>query len=228
MSQLECNRTQITSAQLQLEILSQWVIEKCRTQVELPVPFTSFISGPFVEAYPFLYIHIPDDYNSSLLLNQADISVLVYTDSFMYQAKCRPLSLEGGKLKCHIPHELYKLNRREAYRYKLGLLQKVSAEFLLGHEKLTFPLSDISVDGLGVLLPTALSSRVSLNTFAPLELKFKDRAINLEVEFRSLLSTCNPEQLKLGIRINKFPPGAQSFISNFINSARVQTLKKVL
>ena len=144
---------------------------------------------------------------------------------------CREAKLDGETaFVAPIPSHLLRLQRREVFRLQLPSTKPYTCRVLRGtpREEL-LPLHDISVGGIGILMPNALKYE-QLETLENCWLDLRESGMihcALEVRYVAVLESRTGKPLwHMGCRFINLPPAAETLIQRFM--AKIEAERRTL
>lgn len=139
-------------------------------------------------------------------------------------AAVQDTTYEGGRaFRVAIPERLQRIQRRGSYRVNTPITNPVMCRIILNpKEEFSFPLFDICIEGIGVILPEVLHpSMVKLANFKNCRLEHPDLGGSLEVSLfvKSIWEVTlknNSKANRAGMEFTNFLPGIQNKIQRYV------------
>jgi hypothetical protein len=136
------------------------------------------------------------------------------------------------------------INIRSAFRLSLGSNYLVKAKIMFQksdfYSGTHFNIRDISLDGLGVLIPLKIKKEtnpltaISLNETVPIGMILIDKgrpdpvgAFAVKIQARRLNTTFTPTHMLAGFKIVRFTRENEMILNQFIHNAQIEELKRL-
>lgn len=161
---------------------------------------------------------------SSNLDPSLELKATVYANDQMYGITFKTLG--GNEITIE---KLFKINRREAFRYKIpqGYEIKVKVSNDLKTTTKNLKLYDLCVEGIGLKLEPGLNLKAGDKVFIEFSLNSKDITAEGEVRGIFKLKEGKEDILKIGIKFKKVSHFGAGYITSFINQKVSQYSKKI-
>ena len=171
--------------------------------------------------------------NGASLLNSPPISpgkytVTVYSDQNLYGAQIDVTSYSEGKASFGSINNLYKINRRESFRFTFPDSENWFISLFFSYKLNKFRIYDLSSDGLSFEVPE--SFLVKTGDLIP-QVTFNLQGVDFkaDIEVRGAFPHKTKKGIKkVGVKFIKIHQGHKWQLTNFVTSCAIKYLKKAI
>lgn len=207
------------------------LIEECATKqvrVEIAVgdqKYPTKFSGKFFSSFKEMEIIAPD--NVTLSAGQ-NYKATVFADNQVFGMVVQFIKQEVNQLIVSYPSKFFKINRREAFRFKIPSAYEIPVTVVVDNQSYEGRLFDLSLDGAGIWFRTQPNFKSGQNiqqVFFKLD--------NKEIYSLGEIKVCFPLEnqkvmgVKIGVKMLKMEHQCQTHIMNYMNRHLSQYAKKI-
>lgn len=226
MSDVQIFMTEISDKTAISAIIEECCMKQCRIEIVVDeVKYTSKFNGIYFLS--FLEMEISKIPEVSWSENK-NYKATIFTDNQVFGMICEFKKESTSGLVFSLPSKFFKINRREAFRFKIPSAYDIGVEVVVNNKKYMGRLMDISLDGVGLFFPNKFNFEVG-NKASSISFKIDGKEIYSLGEIKVILDTeaFKTKGFKVGWRLEKISGQGQTHIMNYINRNLSQYAKKI-
>lgn len=219
---------EISDRAQQEQMLDESCTKKCRIELATDdgVKFISKLEGTFWRNTQEIYVQLNPEcetvltpgvrYKATVLGGNTVLGLIVTVKEITEKV-----------IKLNYPEKVFKINRREAFRFQIPGGYQITAEIMIKGKKYFASVVDISVEGLGLWVNHDLwkpGTKMDQITF---KLENKEVYSGGEVKVMFPMEFNKDKGFKIGIQLIKPASGSQTIIVNYMNRHLSQYAKKL-
>lgn len=219
---------EITDRTQQEQMLEESCMKQCRIELatEDGVKFISKLEGTFWRATQEIYVQLNPECEVNLqpgvrykatVLGGNNVLGLVVTVK----------ELTDKVIKLNYPEKVFKINRREAFRFQIPGGYQITAEIIIKGKKYFASVVDISVEGVGLWVSHDLWKAGTKIDQIVFKLENKEVYSGGEVKVVFPMEFNKDKGFKIGVQLIKPASGSQTIIVNYMNRYLSQYAKKL-
>jgi c-di-GMP-binding flagellar brake protein YcgR len=219
---------EITDRLQQEQMLEEGCMKKCKIEIATPegAKFISTLEGTFWRTSQELYVQLNPDSNV-VLAPGIKYKATILGGNTIIGLVVEVKEITEKVIKLNYPEKVFKINRREAFRFQIPGAYQITAEIMLGGRKYYASLVDISVEGVGLWVNHDLWKVGT--TIDQITFKLDNKEIYSSAEVRVVfpMEFNKDKGFKVGVKLVKPASGSQTTIVNYINRNVSQYAKKL-
>lgn len=220
--------TEITDKSQKEQMLEEVCVKKCRIEISTNdgVKFISNLEGTFWKASQEIYvqfnpeseIHITPGvkYKATILGGNTVLGLVVTVKE-----------VTDKVIKLNYPEKVFKINRREAFRFQIPGAYQITAEILSEGKKYFATVVDVSVEGVGLWVNHELFKVGMKMDQIFFRLENKEVFSSGEVKVIFPMEFNKDKGFKVGVKLIKPAQGSQTIIVNYMNRHLSQYAKNL-
>ena len=220
--------TEITDKVQQEQMLEEVCMKKCRIEISTNdgVKFISNLEGTFWRNTQEIYVQFNPEsevyltpgvkYKATILGGNTVVGLIVTVKE-----------ITDKVIKLNYPEKVFKINRREAFRFQIPGGYQITAEVTIGGKKYFASVVDISVEGVGLWVNHDLWKVGTKMDQIFFKLENKEIYSNGEVKVIFPMEFNKDKGFKVGIKLIKPASGSQTIIVNYMNRHLSQYAKNL-
>lgn len=218
---------QISDIPTQEKLIEEVCLKKSRIEISTPEgKFISKLEGTFWRQDQEIYMELNPE-NSCTLQPGVKYKATVLGNNLILGLIVSIKELGEKVIKLNFPEKVFKINRREAFRFAIPTAYQIPVELNIQGKKHSAILYDVSVEGIAIWVPQDLwpvGTKIDQLYF---KLESKEIWSQGEIKVFVPLELHKKKGFKVGIKLIKCTPGCQTHIVSYMNRYLSQYAKKI-
>lgn len=162
----------------------------------------------------------------ALALAPGKYTVTVYSDQSLYGAQVDVTACEGNKISLGPINNLYKINRRESFRFTFPDMENWFISLFFSYKLNKFRIYDLSSDGLSFEVPESFLVKTG-DLIPQVTFNLQGVEFKADIEVRGAFPHKTKKGVKkVGVKFLKIHQGHKWQLTNFVTSCAIKYLKK--